>query len=200
MKKIGILNYGIYSNQVHLKNILNNLMCKVEYVDNFRNFNNYDLLICPGLGSFANSINLLRKKGFYSAIQDLNPNKKFLGICLGFQILFQSGNENSIKTNGLGIVKGHVRKIIGQNPKIGFFKTDLKKTKLFKDIKKPAEFYYLHSYGVESNNDNSEIGVVRYKNIFYKSCIRYKNYIGVQFHPEASGKNGVNFFKNIINE
>ena len=47
----------------------------------------------------------------------MHPNRIFLGICLGFQMLFQTGNENNIKTNGLGIIKGHVRKIIGENLK-----------------------------------------------------------------------------------
>ncbi len=200
MKKIGILDYCVFSNKVHLKNILENLMCKVEYVNDARKINDYDILICPGLGSFEKSINLLKKKEFHKAIQDMHPNRKFLGICLGFQMLFQTGNENNIKTNGLGIIKGHVRKIIGEKPKIGFFETSFKNTNLFKNIKNPAEFYYLHSYGVRSNKDTSEVGLIKYKKIFYKSCIRYKNYIGVQFHPEASGKNGINFFKNIINE
>ena len=64
MKKIGILDYCVFSNKVHLKNILENLMCKVEYVSDPRRINDYDILICPGLGSFAKSINLLKKKNF----------------------------------------------------------------------------------------------------------------------------------------
>ena len=126
MKKIGILDYCVFSNKVHLKNILENLMCKVEYISDPRRINDYDILICPGLGSFAKSINLLKKE-FHKAIQDMHPNRIFLGICLGFQMLFQTGNENNIKTNGLGIIKGHVRKIIGEKPKIGFLKQVLKK-------------------------------------------------------------------------
>ena len=58
-----------------------------------------------------------------------------MGICLGFQILFETGNENNIKTSGLKIIKGHVKKIIGQNPKIGFFKTNIKKNTCLKIYK-----------------------------------------------------------------
>jgi len=200
MIKIGILNYTINSNKVHLRNILENLNCKVEYVNTFKDIKKYELIFNPGVGSFSNCINSFKKKDFDKAIQDLNPNKRYLGICLGFQILFETGNENNIKTSGLKIIKGHVKKIVGKNPKIGFFKTNIKKDYLFKDIQNFPEFYYLHGYGVKSDKDDSEFSIIKYSNIYYKSCVRYKNYTGVQFHPEASGKSGLNFLRNFIYE
>ena len=200
MAKIGILNYSLTSNSIHLKNVLKKLGYKVNFINKFNEFKSYDLIFNPGVGTFSNIMKLLKKKEFDKAIQDLNPNKKYLGICVGAQILFENGNEGFKKTNGLKILNGNIEKIRGKNPKIGYFKTKINKNYLFKNIQNLSEFYYLHGYAKKADDDTNEICTVRYDDIYYKSCFRIKNYTGVQFHPESSGKNGLIFLKNFVNE
>ena len=106
--KVAILDYG-FGNIKSLSNALNHIGYEVSFFT--KNKENFDILIIPGVGSFNNAIKKLKKVKFADRLKNLIfKKKKFIGICLGMQIMLDIGYENK-KTNGLGLIKGKVSKI-----------------------------------------------------------------------------------------
>lgn len=153
---------------------------------------NADKLIFPGQGHFEQAILNLKKSGLVDTIKQAINNKiDFLGICLGLQILFEK-SEEAPNTNGLGILKGEVKKFQkGKIPQIGWNKiTTTKNDSYLSD----DYFYFVNSYYVVPDDKNIISSTTNYE-IEFCSSIQKDNLIAVQFHPEKSAKAGINFFK-----
>lgn len=149
-------------------------------------------IIFPGQGHFAQSMQNLERKNLVEPIKiAIQNNSKFLGICLGLQVLFEK-SEEAPDINGLGIIKGVVKKFKkGKIPQIGWNKiTTTPNNSYLSD----NYFYFVNSYYVEPE-DNSIISSTCDYNIEFTSSIEYKNLTAVQFHPEKSSEAGIEFFK-----
>jgi len=197
-KKICILNYGL-GNILSLKNALNYLGYNVVFF-NKKNLN-FDLLLIPGVGSFHKASTIFKKKNIFKIISNVSKNKKILGICLGMQLLMTKGYE--IKASkGLNLINGEVRLIKKINniklPIVGYkkvkFDTKIKYLKKFNNKK----FYFNHSYHVLTKNRSDNFCYSKEKKNQLIAGIKKKNILGIQFHPEKSGKIGLNFLKEII--
>ena len=129
VKPIGIIDYGS-GNLQSIINALNYLKIPAEIFNNPKDFNSYDKVILPGVGSFEFAIKNLKKRGFSKLIIDLVKSKKIklLGICLGMQLLYDYSEEDN-GCDGLGIIKGRVNKINLRNdirvPNIGWRKINI---------------------------------------------------------------------------
>ena len=157
------------------------------------------------MGSFPNFIDNLSKKKFDIKLKYLVLKKKIeiLGICVGFQALFEKSFEIK-KTNGLGLLKGNVKKISIQKnlklPHIGWNNciiNDSTSSKLFNNIKNNSDFYFCHSfaaYDVETQFENCKTFYSEY----FTSAISKDNIFGVQFHPEKSQLNGIKLIQNFL--
>ena len=75
----------------------------------------------------------------------------------------------------------------------------LKNNPLFSDVEKLHRFYFVHSYAASTKNEKDICSLTRYNEVNFVSMVRKKNVIGMQFHPEKSGDNGLELIKNIIN-
>lgn len=107
---IAIIDYGA-GNLASVEKALRFIGCDVEITDDKNRIAAADGVILPGVGSFGDCMNSMRAKGLDSAvIQAANSGKPFLGICLGLQLLFED-SEESPGVPGLGILKGHIRRI-----------------------------------------------------------------------------------------
>lgn len=152
-------------------------------------------IIFPGQGHFAQSMENLHKKNLIEPIiTAINNNAKFLGICLGLQVLFEK-SEEAHDVKGLGIIKGEVKKFTqGKIPQIGWnkIKTTENNSYLSDDF-----FYFVNSYYVVPEDKNVISSVCNYE-IDFVASIEYKNITAVQFHPEKSSDAGIKFFKNWI--
>ena len=62
------------------------------------------------------------------------------------------------------------------------------------------KFYFIHSFFAEPNNKKNILYQTEYNKFFFCSGVKKDNIFGTQFHPEKSGKNGINFLKNLLNE
>lgn len=153
---------------------------------------NSERIIFPGQGHFAQAMKNLENKNLITPIKNAIANDaKFLGICLGLQVLFES-SEEAPEIKGLGIIKGEVKKFTqGKIPQIGWnkIKTTSNNTCLEDDY-----FYFVNSYYV-APEDKSVISSTCDYNIEFAASIEYKNLIAVQFHPEKSSEAGVRFFE-----
>ena len=168
--------------------------------------------ILPGVGAFAEAMKYLKNKKLDDAIfQFIDTGKPFIGICLGLQLLFEKSEEFG-ETNGLGIVKGEVKKFqLDYNksikypvPQIGWNKITKNKTSwedsLFCNNKNNDFMYFVHSYYVKPEDPSIILSTTKYGNIEYCSSIKQNNIIAFQFHPEKSGVVGLNIYKTLKKE
>lgn len=149
-------------------------------------------IIFPGQGHFAQAMKNLENKNLVEPIKNaIANNAKFLGICLGLQVLFEKSDE-APGLKGLGIIKGEVKKFTqGKIPQIGWNKiqTTLNNTYLEDDY-----FYFVNSYYAVPEDKNVISSICNYT-IDFAASIEYKNLTAVQFHPEKSSEVGIKFFK-----
>ncbi|MFT5171259.1 MAG: glutamine amidotransferase [Candidatus Marinamargulisbacteria bacterium] len=163
-----------------------------------------DFLVVPGQGAFAEAIKNLNQLGLTDIIKShITSNKPYLGICLGFQILFESSEENGAH-QGLRIFKGSVKKFTKPGlkvPHMGWNEIALKNdpNNVFQDLAMPAHVYFAHSYYVTTPDDAIISTETSYGDSFVSSVQR-PNLLGIQFHPEKSGDIGLALLKNFTKQ
>ena len=201
MKKIGIINLGL-SNLGSITNLIIHLGKSVELIENYSNLNKFTHLILPGIGSFAEASKIIEKRKLKKFLLNfIDKEGKFFGICLGMQLMFKSSDEHG-KSTGLGLFKGKVnkfRKSYLKIPHVGFNTIKHDGNKIWKNIPKSTSFYFVHSYKVDSKNVSPENSFItaNYSDEFV-AFIREGNVYGSQFHPEKSGKQGIQLMKNFL--
>lgn len=149
-------------------------------------------IIFPGQGHFAQAMKNLENKNLVDPIKTaIKNNAKFLGICLGLQVLFEK-SEEAPGIEGLGIIKGEVKKFTeGKIPQIGWNNIQTTKNNSFL---KDDYFYFVNSYYVVPEDKSVISSTCNYK-IDFAASIEYKNLTAIQFHPEKSSNAGVEFFQ-----
>lgn len=196
--KIGILKLSNFGNINNIYKALEYCDAEVGFIENRKDFSKFDKIILPGVGSFYNEIENLKKQNIKDELI-YNVSKKItLGICIGMQ-LFADYSEEFKKTEGLGIVNCGVKKIKTNKPLpvIGYNKIHInKKIDLLKDIDENDEFYFMHSYALEFNSTIS--ASTKYHDVEYPSVFSKENIYGVQFHIEKSKQSGIKIIKNFL--
>lgn len=158
-------------------------------------------IVLPGVGAFGDCIDKLKKYNLVDPVlESIHLNKPFLGVCVGFQLLFEEGYEFGTH-KGLGILKGSCVKFqpnISQKvPHMGWNTVEyIKQCDLFNGIKNNSYFYFVHSYYVDS--DDYCVAKTQYISKF-TSVINKENIYGVQFHPEKSQILGLKIYENFCN-
>lgn len=152
-----------------------------------------DAIIFPGQGHFGQAMEKLNESGLKEAIIEAATVKKikFLGICLGLQILFEK-SEEAPNVEGLSILKGEVKKFhTSKIPQIGWnnITTTANNSYLTDDY-----FYFVNSYYVLPKDKNIVSSYCNYGTDFCAS-VEFENITAVQFHPEKSSDAGKDFFK-----
>ncbi len=172
-----------------------------------------DAVIFPGVGAFGSVMKSIRENNLESIIKkSALSGKLFLGICVGMQVLFESGEENP-ETPGLGIFKGNVVKFkkakkiphIGWNdivrchPELNVKDLDPKVDSSLSLRMTPVErFYFVHSYYVEPEDKSLIYAKSTYDNEEFCVAIKKDNLLAVQFHPEKSGDAGLEFLSSFV--
>ena len=173
---------------------LESLEQDIVLIKNYQQIKDCKALILPGVGSFDPAINNLINTDLIIDIKNwINSGKSFLGICLGLQLLFESSDEGL--TNGLGVVKGKIKKIpqisSQRIPHVGWCKLlKNKDSTLIKEGDLNNWVYFVHSYHAVPLNTNVITANVNYGNEKLTAIIEQDNLIACQFHPEKSGKTG----------
>ena len=187
---IAIVDYGA-GNLKSVKNALDYLDVDSIITDDIKNIKKADRIILPGDGSFGYMMENLEKKDLVNPIKNfIKSGKPFLGICLGLQGLFEE-SEESPKVKGLSIFKGKVLKFRkGKVPQIGWNKIFPKQKNIFKE----DFMYFVNSYYVVPK-DNSITATITDYNGNFVSAIESNNITAMQFHPEKSGKAGIELLK-----
>lgn len=196
---IGIIDYGA-GNLQSVKKALDFIGAESVITDNPEIINTCDKILLPGVGSFGDAMNSMRAKNLTDTIkQNALSGKLFLGICLGLQLLFEE-SEESPNAEGLGILKGRIRKFPSDMglkiPHIGWNSIEIKqKDSLFKGIPDNSYVYFVHSYYLEAENEKDIAAVTNY-GIDFHSAVGKGNIFATQFHPEKSGDVGLQILRN----
>jgi glutamine amidotransferase len=152
-------------------------------------------IIFPGVGHAEPAMHSLQKNGLDQWIQQ--TKKPLLGICLGMQLLYESSEEGHSK--GLGIIPGHLQKFksnVEKVPHMGWNTfTSIQDHPLVNGLNTDHYFYYVHSYYAPVNDFT--IASCNYIQEF-SAVVSKENYMGVQFHPEKSGKAGSFLLQNFL--
>ena len=189
MKTI-ILNLGI-NNIKSIKNASEKI-CDTKVINDKSEFIDCDKIILPGNGSFQKGMEEIMKRGFDKIIKDFfKRKKKIIGICLGLQLMMKK-SEESINTNGLGLIDGNVFKINNPNlrlPLLGWYDVDFKNN-MFQN----KSYFFNNNYVVDVKDKNLLFGKLDNLSAFIKK----DNFYGFQFHPEKSGKHGIELLKKTI--
>ncbi|MGE3147530.1 MAG: imidazole glycerol phosphate synthase subunit HisH [Pseudorhodoplanes sp.] len=168
-----------------------------------------DRIVLPGVGSFATAMRNLSEWGLLDAILEASErgNVPFLGACLGMQLMAVRGIEGATDggIEGCGLVDGEVIRLQVQNaderiPHIGWNEVMAKPgSALFSGIPQNSDFYFVHSYHLQLENEADEGGRTPYCGGFTAAIeVEGKPIFGTQFHPEKSQKNGFRLLKNFL--
>ena len=212
--KLVIIDYGsgnLRSVENAFKNSvrMNDLKVTINVTNNLNLISKADHLVLPGVGSFPDCKKGLQKiNGLIDFLthEVINKRKKFLGICVGMQLMVDYSSEKK-RTSGFGWLNGNFKKIkksgydyLGRDykvPHMGWNKLQVedKNHPVLNNISENEQYYFVHSYALESKHTNEIIANTTY-NQKIPAIIGKNNYIGVQFHPEKSGNSGQKFIYN----
>ena len=209
-----IIDYGsgnLRSVENAFKNTVktNELKFTIQVTNKLELISKADLLVLPGVGSFPDcKKGLLDIEGLINLLTNevVNKGKKFLGICVGMQLMVNFSLEKR-KTDGFCWLDGYFEKIktkgldyLGRDykiPHMGWNNLHIENRNhpILKNISESEKFYFVHSYALQSKIINQIIASTKYSQKI-PAIIGKENYIGVQFHPEKSGNSGQKFIYN----
>ncbi len=162
-------------------------------------------VIFPGVGSAGAAMESLKRLGLDTLIKDIRQSgKPVLGICLGTQIILGHSEEHD--TACLNIIEGRVPMFDAKDkdddgsaikiPHMGWNRVTVQKEHpVLAGLKEDDEFYFVHSYYPAPFSSGHVLGTTRYGREF-ASIIGFENLVATQFHPEKSGRAGLNILKN----
>ena len=161
-------------------------------------------LVLPGVGAFDDCLQALRQRGLLEAARGfIQTGKPFLGICVGYQALFEKSEEFNSCTAGLGVFQGNVVRFTPRPglkiPQIGWNQLEIVKTDcpLYRGIANGSYVYFVHSFFPQPADNSIVATRTDYGDTFASSVWR-DNVFATQFHPEKSQKVGLQLLKNFV--
>lgn len=158
-------------------------------------------VIFPGVGAAGKAMATLRELGLDQALrQCFDRGIPILGICLGAQVILEQSDENDATC--LGLVPGRTRALPRVDalkvPHMGWNRVRfLKSHQVFKGLPEAAEYYFVHSYYPAPESATMVLGVTEH-GIEFPSAIGRRNLVATQFHPEKSGRFGLQILENFL--
>ena len=195
IKVIVVIDYNV-GNVKSVCNALAHIGCDVELSSAPERLKKADGIILPGVAAFGYAMQQLGS--LTELIKDLAfSGKVLLGICVGHQLLFEQSCEHG-RHDGLGLVKGSVRPLPSEQtiPHMGWNSVHLSaEMELFRGLRDEEYFYFAHSYYAEPTDSDVYVAYTDY-GFRLPAAVQKGNIYGVQFHPEKSGKVGLNVLRN----
>jgi glutamine amidotransferase len=200
---IALIDYGA-GNLRSVHKALKYVGAKVKVVTQPAEINGAAAVVLPGVGAFDDCINALRKQELLEkSCEFIRTGKPFLGICVGYQALFERSEEFNSCAAGLSIFGGPVVRFKEQEglkvPQIGWNQLHLRKPNcpLFKDIREGSYVYFVHSFYPQPQDQSIVAAETEYGDAF-ASAVWKDNIFATQFHPEKSQEIGLNMLRNFV--
>lgn len=202
MMKLGVLDYGA-GNLRSVLNAFEAIQTHADLVTKPADFDGIDVLVLPGQGAFGDSVRILKERNLWQPLKDwLAAGKPYLGICLGYQLLFEN-SEECPGVEGLAVAKGSVRKFAAASglkiPHMGWNVANWapEHAAVWAGLPNPTHVYFVHSYYPEVQDESLALCRTDYGTSFISGIAR-KNLVAVQFHPEKSQEAGLTLLRNAV--
>ena len=160
--------------------------------------------VLPGVGAFDDCMHALQKQGLLEAAREfIVSGRPFLGICVGYQALFEKSEEFNSCAAGLGVFPGKVVRFTSQNglkiPQIGWNKLEILRPEcpLFRGVDSGSYVYFVHSFFPKPADPSIVATRTTYGENF-ASAVWRDNVFATQFHPEKSQQVGLQLLKNFV--
>ena len=207
--KIAIIDYKI-SNMFSIENALSSLEYKSILTSVRKSILEADCAILPGVGAFPEAMKHIRDLELEDTINDfIKIGKPFIGICLGYQLLFDQSEEIEL-TSGLKILRGNVRRFSSSSmnmriPHVGWNSLKIEKNNFLENelnplshLKTGDHLYFVHSYYVDPSEKDIVYTNTEYEGITFCSSVIKDNIFACQFHPEKSGNKGLKIISSML--
>lgn len=191
-RSVTILNHRI-NNLANIVNAFKVLGVDVDVAENPEQLENAGHVVLPGVGAFGASMDALEATGLDDALKaHVRAGKPLLGICLGYQVLFDKGTEGGERA-GLGLLRGYVTRFERglPIPHVGWNQLQIVKAHpATRGLRDGAHVYFTHSYHTVDVPEDTVLLCAEYGGQFVCGAAK-DNVLGVQFHPETSGASGL---------
>ncbi len=157
-------------------------------------------LVLPGDGHFGEAMRALRERGLEAPVlKAIGCGAWLLGICVGLQMLFRESDEAS-GVAGLGLLPGRVRRFDSRLlvPHIGWNQLEeIGEGPLFRGVPEGGYAYFLHSFYADPAEGRHWLAATEY-GVRFASAAGEGRVLGIQFHPEKSGRLGAAVLRNFL--
>ena len=196
---VAIIDYGM-GNVASVQKALNFLNVNSLITNDHKTIQDADVILLPGVGSFLQGMKNLEERGLVGLLTEevMANKKKFLGICLGMQLIMETGTE-PYQSKGLGWIEGEVIKFELKDlniPHMGWNNINVKNP-AFYTKNEASDFYFIHSYHVVPKNTEDVAATVSY-GFDVVASIQKDNIFATQFHPEKSQTAGLTLLRNFF--
>ena len=197
--RVAVVDYGA-GNLVSIEQALAQVGAAPVRATKAGDLDGADLLVVPGVGAAAPAMERLEAAGLVEPIRRwIDADRPFLGICLGLQLLFDGSDEDDAVT--LGVLPGRTQRLEDAPtlPHIGWNQVERRRDHpAFAGVRDAADFYFVHSYaGAPEGADGAVLATTTHGRPFVSAVAR-GNLLGVQFHPERSGPDGLRLLANVV--
>ena len=198
---LGLIDYGS-GNLRSVRKALESVGASVRIVEAGPLPNDLGGVVLPGVGSFGDAVRQLRKRSLFEALRDwVAADKPYLGICLGYQLLFDR-SEESPEMRGLAVLPGAVRRFPRSElkvPQIGWNTvswSDAARAR-YPGLVQNSFYYFVHSYYPEPADASLWAARTDYGGEFAAGILK-GNVLATQFHPEKSQSSGLQLLGEFI--
>jgi len=199
--RFAVVDYGA-GNLVSIEQALTRVGAVVSIARDPDGFGDADAVVVPGVGAAAPALERLAAAGLVEPLVAwISAGRPYLGICLGLQLLFDGSDEDGAVT--FGVIAGRTTRLVGAPtlPHIGWNQVErIREHPAFAGIAAGADFYFVHSYAGTPGGPEGEAAVLARTSHGspFVSAIARANVLGVQFHPERSGSDGLRLLSNVV--
>ncbi len=200
---IGIVDYGL-GNIISVLGAIERLGQKSVVTSDPEVLASTEKLILPGVGAFGDGMRNLHERGLVQTLEELvfQEKKPILGICLGAQ-LFTRHSEEFGSHQGLGWLDAAVKSLKSGDPDLRVPHVGWNELHVHGDsilltgISPGSLFYYVHSYYIDTNDEDIVVGSCEY-GMRFPALLQLGNVYAAQFHPEKSQLHGLAMMRNFL--
>lgn len=199
---IALIDYGS-GNIRSVHKALQHEGAAVELIGTPEGLGQAQAVVLPGVGAFADCVAGIKSRGMWEPLQAwLQSGRPFLGICVGYQLLFEESEEAADGARGFGFFKGKVRRFTTPGlkvPQIGWNSLSFPQPGhwLWQGLPANPHVFFVHSFYPVPAEDSEVAATSEYGEVFAAAAGR-GNVAGTQFHPEKSQKVGLRILRNFV--
>ncbi len=200
---IALLDYGS-GNLRSVEKALRHVGADVRVVTRSEEMRAAHAVVLPGVGAFDDCLNAMRRQELLAGVKEfITSGRPFLGICVGYQALFEKSEEFNSCAAGLGVFAGKVVRFTERPglkiPQIGWNQIEIAQPEcpIYRGIPSGSHFYFVHSFYPQPADSTIAATLTTYGDAFVSSIWK-ENVFATQFHPEKSQKAGLQLLKNFV--